>query len=48
VIVLYLLTVLNTLSTVIDDIIRFDSRGGQNFQDIINFLLKSFRVGVKK
>jgi hypothetical protein len=48
---LYLMTVLNTLSTVIDDIIPFGSRGRQNFQEytgIINFPIKSFRVGVKK
>jgi hypothetical protein len=34
---LYLLTVLNTLSTVIDDIIPFGSRKRQNFQDTKNF-----------
>ena len=34
VIFLYLLTVLNTLSIVIDDIIPFGSRKRQNFQDI--------------
>jgi hypothetical protein len=45
VIFLYLLTVLNTLSTVIDGIIPFGSIGRQNFQDIINFPVKSFRVG---
>jgi hypothetical protein len=46
---LYLLTVLNTLSTVIDDIIPFDSRGRQNFKDILkDFPIKSFKVGVKK
>jgi hypothetical protein len=43
-----LLTVLNTISSVIDDIIPFGSRGRQIFQDIINFLIKIFRVGVKK
>jgi hypothetical protein len=48
VIFLYLSTVLNTLSTVIDDIIPFGSRGRQNFEDIINFPIKSYRVGVKK
>jgi hypothetical protein len=48
VIFLYLLTVLNTLSTVIDDIIPFGSRKSQNFQNIKNFPIKSFRVGVKK
>jgi hypothetical protein len=41
------LTVLNTLSTVIDDI-PFDSRGTQNFQDIINVPIKSFRIRMKK
>jgi hypothetical protein len=45
---LYLLTVLNTLSTVNDDIIPFGSRKRQNFPDIKNFPIKSFRVGVKK
>jgi hypothetical protein len=40
VIFLYLLTVLNTLSTVIDDIIPFDSSGRQNFEDI-DFPVKS-------
>jgi hypothetical protein len=44
--------VLNTLSTVIDDIIPFGSRKRQNFKDIKknfkNFPMKSFRVGVKK
>jgi hypothetical protein len=35
------------LSTVIDDIIPFGSRGKQNFQDL-NFPIKSFRVAVKK
>jgi hypothetical protein len=50
VIFLYLLTVLKTLSTVIDDIIPFGSRGRQNYKDTtcINFLIKSFRVGLKK
>jgi hypothetical protein len=33
---LYLLTVLNTLSTVIDDIVPFGSRKRQIFQDSIN------------
>jgi hypothetical protein len=57
VIFLYLLTVLNTLSTIIDAIslvgglidkkVTFGSRGRQDFQDI-NFPIKSFRVGVKK
>jgi hypothetical protein len=37
VIFLYLLIVLNTLSTAIDDIIPFCSRKRQNFQDFINF-----------
>jgi hypothetical protein len=47
VIFLYLLTVLNTISTVIDDIISFGSRGRKKFQDI-NFPIKRFRVGGKK
>jgi hypothetical protein len=34
---LYLLTVLNTFSAVIDDIIPFGSRKRQNFPDIKNF-----------
>jgi hypothetical protein len=34
---LYLLTVLNTLSTVIDDIIPFGSRKRKNLPDIKNF-----------
>jgi hypothetical protein len=43
---LYLLTVLNTLSTVIEDSISFDSRKKkQNFEDIINFPTKRFRGG---
>jgi hypothetical protein len=42
------LTILNTFSTVIGDIIRFGSRGRQNFEDITNFQIKSFRLGVKK
>jgi hypothetical protein len=42
------LTVLSTLSTVIDDIIPFGSRKRQNFQDFKNFPIKSFRVRVKK
>jgi hypothetical protein len=46
VIFLYLLTVLNTLSTVINDIIPFGSRGRQNLKDIKNFLIKSCMVGV--
>jgi hypothetical protein len=46
---LYLLTVLNTLSTAIDDAlvgglndkkVEFGSRGKQHFQDIINFPIK--------
>jgi hypothetical protein len=45
---MYLLTVLNTLSMVIDDIIPFGSRGRQNFQDIMNFPIKSFWIRVKK
>jgi hypothetical protein len=36
VIFLYLLTVLNTLSTVIDNMIPFGSRKRQNFQDFIH------------
>jgi hypothetical protein len=48
VIFLYLLTVLNTLSAVIDDIIPFGSRKRQNFKNFENFPIKSFRVGVKK
>jgi hypothetical protein len=58
---LYLLTVLNTLSTYIDDIIpytslvgglndkkvEFGARGKRNFQNVINFPVKTFRVGVK-
>jgi hypothetical protein len=56
------MTVLNTLSTGVNDIIpyislvgglndkkvEFGSRGRQNFQDTINFRVKSSRVGVKK
>jgi hypothetical protein len=38
VICLYLLTVLNTLSTFIDDIIPLGSIGRKKFQDIINFM----------
>jgi hypothetical protein len=38
VIFLYVLTV----STVMDDVKPFGSRGRQNFQDIINFPIKSF------
>jgi hypothetical protein len=34
VVFLYLLTILNTLSTVIDDIIPFGSRRRPNFQDL--------------
>jgi hypothetical protein len=48
VIFLYLLTILNTLSSVIDDINPYSSRGRQNFQDIKNFPIKRFRVGLKK
>jgi hypothetical protein len=44
---IFVLTVLNTLSTVID-IIPFGSRGRQNFHDILSFPIKKFRVGVKK
>jgi hypothetical protein len=52
------LTVLNTLSPDIDDIIpctwvndkrvEYGSRGRRNFQKITNFPIKSFRVVVKK
>jgi putative exporter of polyketide antibiotics len=45
---LYLLTVLNTLPTVIDNISPFGYRKRQNFQDIKNFPIRSFRVGMKK
>jgi hypothetical protein len=45
---LYLLTVFITLSTVIDDIIPFGSRGRQHFQDIMNFPIKRSKVRVKK
>jgi hypothetical protein len=48
VIFLYSLTVLNTLSAVIDDIIPFGSRKRQNLIILKNFPIKSFRVGMKK
>jgi hypothetical protein len=39
---LYLLAVLNTLSTIFDDIIPFSFRGRQNFQKIYKFWNKKY------
>jgi hypothetical protein len=33
---------------VVDDVIPFGSRNKEHFKDIVNFPLKSLRVGVKK
>ena len=48
VIFLCLLSILNTFTTVIDEIIPFGSRKRQNFQYSKNFPIKSSRVGMKK